>query len=259
MSELGKRVLTALVLLLLVWGWYFHLPEAWFQVGLALIGWLATCELVFMVRLPRPLPYMLAALPVWTAFAMRPELSPLLLLGFAWFMLFVISSREKGGSFGHFFAAIWLLCWLFVFAFALSRTHESESGRALIIGTCLAVWISDTAAYFVGRRWGRRKLCPAISPGKSVEGVLGAFLFALPAAVFCWVYWWNILSLPAAVMLALIAVLAGVLGDLSESAVKRLVGAKDSGSWLPGHGGILDRIDAIIVAVPMSWIIWGML
>jgi len=112
------------------------LPEAMVNF-LALMGWIATCELVLTVRLPRPLPYMLAALPVWTAFAMHPEFSPLLLLGFVWFMLFVVSSREKGGSFGHFFAAIWLLCWLFVFAFALSQTHESESGRALIIGTCL--------------------------------------------------------------------------------------------------------------------------
>lgn len=260
MSELGKRVLTALVLLLLVWGWYFHLSETGFAVGLALLGWLATCELVLLVRLPQPLAYMFASLPVWTAFSMWPHLVLLLLLIMIWFALFVaISCRQQGAAFGHFFAAIWLLGWLFAFAYALAQTHDTMAGRALIIGACLTVWTSDTAAYFSGRRWGKRKLCPAISPGKSIEGLIGALLFAVPVALFCWLFWWQILSLPAALLLAVTCVLAGVLGDLSESAVKRLVGAKDSGNWLPGHGGILDRIDAIIMAVPVTWAVWNLL
>ena len=260
MSELGKRLLTALILLLLVWGWYFHLPESGFAVGLALLGWVATCELVLLVRLPQPLAYMFAALPVWTAFSIHPDLVLLMLMIVVWFALFVITScRQEQASFAPLFAAIWLLGWLFCFAYALAVTHESVDGRALVIGACLAVWTSDTAAYFVGRRFGRRKLCPAISPGKSIEGLMGALLFAVPVALFCWLFWWQILSPPAALLLAVICVLAGVLGDLSESAVKRLVGAKDSGNWLPGHGGILDRIDAIIMAVPVSWAVWSLL
>lgn len=259
MSESLKRLLTAAVLLLLVWGWYFHLPEVGFRAGLAVLGWVATCELVRLTRLPRPRDFMFAALPVWVAFFIRPDLSLLLLLAFVWFALLVLFSRRQDAPFDRFFAAVWMLCWLFAFAFALSQTHASESGRALIVGTCLAVWTSDTAAYFVGRRWGRRKLCPAISPGKSVEGLLAALLFAVPVAVFFWLCWWHILTLPAAVLLAFVCVLAGVLGDLSESAVKRLVGAKESGNWLPGHGGILDRIDAIVMAVPVSWIVGSVL
>ena len=256
MNELSKRVLTALALLLLVWAWYFQTPPLWFNRILALLAWGATCELVLLVKLRRPAIYMLVALPAWILFSMSPDLLQLLLLTFVWFAVFVMLSRHKQHSFADLFAAIWLLCWLFAFAFAISQTHGSEAGQALIIGACLAVWTADTAAYFVGRTWGKRKLCPAISPGKSIEGLLGGLLFAVPVAVLCWLQW-DILSLPAALALAVICVLAGVLGDLSESAVKRMVGAKDSGCWLPGHGGILDRIDAIIMAVPVTWAVWS--
>jgi len=256
MNELSKRILTALVLLLLVWAWYFHVPTLWFNRILALLAWVATCELVLLVKLRQYVIYMLAALPAWIMFSISPDFLQLLFLAFVWFALFVAFSRHKQPRFADFFAAVWLLCWLFVFAFAVSRTHDSEAGQALVIGACLAVWTADTAAYFVGRAWGKRKLCPAISPGKSIEGLLGGVLFAVPVAVLCWVQW-GVLSLPAAVALAVICVLAGVLGDLSESAVKRMVGAKDSGCWLPGHGDILDRIDAIIMAVPVTWAVWN--
>jgi phosphatidate cytidylyltransferase len=256
MNELSKRVLTALALLLLVWAWYFYAPPLWFNRILAFVAWVATCELVLLVKLRQPVIYMLAALPAWVLFSISPDFLQPLLLAFVWFALFVLFSRHKQPCFADLFAAIWLLCWLFVFAFVVLQTHGSETGQALIIGVCLAVWTADTAAYFVGRSWGKRKLCPAISPGKSIEGLLGGLLFAVPVAVLCWLQW-GVLSLPAAVVLAIICVLAGVLGDLSESAVKRTVGAKDSGHWLPGHGGILDRIDAIIMAVPVTWAVWS--
>jgi phosphatidate cytidylyltransferase len=258
MNELGKRVLTALALLLLVWSWYLYAPPLWFNRILAFGAWVATCELVLLVKLRQPVIYMLAALPAWVLFSISPDFLQLLLLAFVWFALSVLFSRHKQPCFSGLFAAIWLLCWLFVFAFVVLQTHDSETGQALIIGVCLAVWTADTAAYFIGRSWGKRKLCPTISPGKSIEGLLGGLVFAVPVAVLCWLQW-GVLSLPAAIALAVICVLAGVLGDLSESAVKRTVGAKDSGRWLPGHGGILDRIDAIIMAVPVTWAIWSMM
>jgi phosphatidate cytidylyltransferase len=258
MSELGKRIITAAILLLLVWGWYFHLSSPWFERALALLGWIATCEVAIMVKLRRPVAYMAAALPFWWLFSIAPDVGQLLLLCLVWFALFVSFCRNARASFADFLAAIWLLSWLFAFAFAIARTHDSAPGQALTIGVCLAVWTSDIAAYFVGRAWGRRKLCPAISPGKTIEGLLGGLLFALPVAILCWLQW-HLFSLTVAMMLAPVAVLAGVLGDLSESSVKRMVGAKDSGNWLPGHGGILDRIDAIIMAVPVTWVVWSQL
>jgi len=258
MSELSKRVITAVVLLVAVWGWYFHLVSPWFESALAVIGLIASCEIVLMMKLRQPFVYMFSAAAMWVLFAWSADISWLLFGGFVWFFSFVLISRQQQASFADFFAAIWLLSWVYIFALAIAETHITAVGQSLIIGACLAVWISDTAAYFVGRKWGRRKLCPAISPGKSIEGAMGALLFAVPVAVICWTSW-DVLPISLAIPLACVVVIAGILGDLSESSVKRLAGAKDSGQWLPGHGGILDRIDAIIMAVPVTWLLWGLI
>ena len=258
MSELNKRILTAIVLLLLVYGWYAQLATPWFERGLALLGLVASCELVILMKLRQPLVYMLVALISWLAFSVAQDAALLLLTLFAWFALFVWNARQQAALFADFFATSWMFAWLFVFALAIAATHGSASGQGLVIGACLAVWVSDTAAYFVGKRWGQRKLCPAISPGKSVEGALGGLLFGVPVAVLCWLQW-DVLALLPAVLLAIVTVVAGMLGDLSESAIKRMAGAKDSGRILPGHGGILDRIDAIVLAVPVTWAVWGLL
>lgn len=258
MSELSKRIITALVLLVVVWAWYFKLSPVWFMAVLALIGWGATCELILMVRLRGSALYMVSALGLWAAFFMLPNIAWLLIAVLCWFGLFVAVNRAQQPDFPAFFAFVWLFSWLYLFAMAVALTHPFEEGRALIIGSCLAIWVSDSAAYFVGRAFGRRKLCPAVSPGKSVEGLIGALALAIPLAV----YWWvdaAVLAWPAAIAVAVVVVVVGVLGDLSESAVKRLVGVKDSGSWLPGHGGVLDRIDAIMMGVPAAWVLWGLL
>ncbi|ATX79267.1 phosphatidate cytidylyltransferase [Mariprofundus aestuarium] len=258
MSELSKRVVTALVLVVLVWGWYFNLPSPWFETVLALIGWGATCELILMMKLRSSSVYMVSSLVVWVVFLKSPQIAWLLLASLFWFATFVTVSRNREVSFGHFFAFIWLFSWIYLFALAISNTHDSAIGQGLVIGACLAVWVSDSAAYFVGRAIGKRKLCPAISPGKSIEGLVGGLVFAVPVALICWLTW-DVLPFALAGLLAIVTVLAGVLGDLSESAVKRLAGVKDSGRWLPGHGGILDRIDAIIMAVPVAWLLWGVM
>ncbi|MDP2267391.1 MAG: phosphatidate cytidylyltransferase [Thiobacillus sp.] len=123
-------------------------------------------------------------------------------------------------------------------------------GPAVLLGVMAIVWIADTAAYFAGRRFGRHKLAPTISPGKTWEGVAGAWVaLALYAgALSLWV------GLP---LLSLVLMVSGllylsVLGDLFESWVKRVSGLKDSGSMLPGHGGVLDRIDALLSTVPIA-------
>jgi phosphatidate cytidylyltransferase len=125
------------------------------------------------------------------------------------------------------------------------------SGPQLLLFTVVLVWVGDTAAYFVGRGIGRWKMAPHISPNKTWEGAGANFLGALlVAAVFG--YWARITP---AHMLAMAAVgsVAGQIGDLFESAWKRSAGVKDSGTILPGHGGMLDRIDALILAAPAVW------
>lgn len=230
----------------------------WFAVVLALMGLLACCELVLMLKLRYSSAYMLSAAVIWGLFAWSHSLVWLPLLQFVWFAIFVLSSRWEAQPFASFFAAIWMLSWIYMFAYVLAESHGRPLLSSLVVGACFAVWISDIAAYFVGRRFGQHKLCPAISPGKSLEGVLGGLLFAVPVALFYWDFF-AVMEFSQALSLAMVTVLAGVLGDLSESSVKRLVGAKDSGQWLPGHGGLLDRVDAMLMAVPVTWLLWRLM
>jgi phosphatidate cytidylyltransferase len=128
----------------------------------------------------------------------------------------------------------------------------------LVLAAMAIVWIADIAAYFAGRRFGRRKLAPAISPGKTWEGVWGALgavaVYALVLAAAA-----PAAMVPAgpAATLALVAFLPlvaaiSVVGDLYESLLKRQAGVKDSGALLPGHGGVLDRVDALLAAMPFA-------
>ncbi|HIE53868.1 MAG TPA: phosphatidate cytidylyltransferase, partial [Chromatiaceae bacterium] len=134
---------------------------------------------------------------------------------------------------------------------ALARLHAvPEVGPGLMMFLLVLVWIADSAAYFSGRALGRHKLAPAISPGKTVEGALGALASAvIPAAFLVWAGW---VQAPAwmLVLLCIFTVGVSIGGDLWESVLKRERGVKDSGNLLPGHGGVLDRIDSQIAASP---------
>ncbi len=123
-------------------------------------------------------------------------------------------------------------------------------GPAVLLGVLAVVWIADTAAYFAGRRFGRRKLAPTISPGKTWEGVIGALVaLTLYAGAVSLLAGMPLLSL--SLMVAGLLYLS-VLGDLFESWIKRLAGMKDSGTLLPGHGGVLDRIDGLLSTLPIA-------
>ena len=118
MNELSKRVLTALVLLLLVWAWYFQTPPLWFNRILALLAWGATCELVLLVKLRQPAVYMLAALPAWLLFSISPNLlQPVIACLCLVCLVCCVLPSHKQHSFANLFAAIWLLCWLFAVFF----------------------------------------------------------------------------------------------------------------------------------------------
>lgn len=131
-----------------------------------------------------------------------------------------------------------------------SLLYLHTRGPLIILGVLTIVWIADTAAYFAGRRFGRHKLAPSISPGKTWEGVIGAWLaVAAYAATIALSIDVGVVSL---VLLASGLLYFSVLGDLYESWIKRLAGLKDSGTLLPGHGGILDRIDALTSTLPLA-------
>lgn len=136
---------------------------------------------------------------------------------------------------------------------ALVLLHAGEPhGHRWLLTALATVWAADSGAYFAGRLFGRHKLAPRISPNKTVEGLLGG-LFAglLVAAGFGWLAGVTVPQLPGLLIVAAASVLASVVGDLFESLLKRHVGAKDSGNVIPGHGGVLDRIDGVLAALPI--------
>lgn len=148
-----------------------------------------------------------------------------------------------------------LACWV-----GLLALHAlPDGGPWMVLFVLMLVWLADTGAYFAGRRFGRRKLAPNVSPGKTVEGVIGGLLAAAL---------WSLTLIPVAegalswLWLALLCVLTAVVsvaGDLLESWLKRRRNLKDAGSLLPGHGGMLDRVDSLFAAVPvfaLGFLLW---
>jgi phosphatidate cytidylyltransferase len=134
---------------------------------------------------------------------------------------------------------------------ALPMSFAIDLEPRLLLFTLVLVWAGDTAAYFVGRSLGRWKMAPKLSPNKTWEGALASMMASLLVG---WIFTrWTGLELHRMLVAAALGNSAGQMGDLLESAYKRSAGVKDSGSLLPGHGGMLDRIDALIFAVPVVW------
>jgi len=133
---------------------------------------------------------------------------------------------------------------------SLVRIRQLETGEWWIVLTLAVTWLNDTCAYFAGRAFGKRKLYERISPSKTWEGAIGGALGSVVGAVVVAWFWIPQLSPAKAALIGVGASILGPLGDLSESLLKRAYGAKDSGRLLPGHGGLLDRIDALMFNAP---------
>jgi phosphatidate cytidylyltransferase len=124
----------------------------------------------------------------------------------------------------------------------------------------LTTWAGDIGAYYAGSRLGRRPLVPRVSPKKTVEGALGGIAATVLIAALGSGWIWPRFPLPTAIWVGALLAVVGMLGDLSESVVKRAAGAKDSGTLIPGHGGVLDRLDSVIFGAPalygLVWMGW---
>ncbi len=180
----------------------------------------------------------------------RPGISGPLLWGFLG--IWILSTLDLArGQIRAPAAAFLLQGWLvLVPAFlALLLVRGQPGGPGLAFAVLGIVWAADAAAYFAGRAWGRHRLVPAISPGKTWEGLAGGLLGAMAAGALASL--WCPLSIPVLLPLAAGTALFSVAGDLVESRLKRSAGAKDSGNLIPGHGGLLDRIDSITAAAPV--------
>ena len=141
-------------------------------------------------------------------------------------------------------------CLLPAIALLWIRDRSGDQGLSLLLWMFLVTWATDIGGYFVGRRFGKRKLAPSISPGKTVEGLWGG---VAAAAVFgaAWVVATDLNR--ALILLAPLFAIAAQGGDLLESKMKRQAGVKDSGDWLPGHGGVLDRLDGLVPVAVLTF------
>ncbi len=151
--------------------------------------------------------------------------------------------------------ALGILGWCVLVPLWLSLLWLKAADPHLLLGLLALVWLADTAAYFAGRRWGQRRLAPRVSPGKTWAGVFGALGAApLVAASLAWAKGYPASTALIFAGLCLSTVAASVVGDLFESQLKRHAGVKDSGSILPGHGGVLDRVDSLTAAAPLYYL-----
>ncbi len=258
MSNLGRRVVTALVLAPLFLAALFLLPPLPFAMFLGLILLLAAWEWAGLCALP--MAARICALLFCSLLAVVALLFdllwPLAVLGAGFWVVAAaaVILFPRGRMFWS-RREVRLTAGLLVLMPAwagLSMLQAGPLGPWLVLWTMLMVWATDIGGYFAGRRFGRRKLAPDVSPGKTVEGLLGGVLAALLVSL-AMVFAGSLgAALGLAVIVTLLVVAAAVFGDLFESLAKRVAGAKDSGSLLPGHGGVLDRIDAALAAAPIS-------
>ncbi|OIO66709.1 MAG: phosphatidate cytidylyltransferase [Zetaproteobacteria bacterium CG_4_9_14_3_um_filter_49_83] len=259
MNELQKRIITAVVLLLFSIVWMFCLPEPLFTYVTALIGFLMTLEMLRLLGLRPVWPYIAIAAIVFGLLASHMALAHMFVLCMAlWMLPFLFSGQSTENlkfSYQIMLASHWMMLWLVLFVWMLLQLHQQANGIAFLCGAFLGVWASDIGAYFTGKKWGRRKLCAAVSPGKSWEGFAGGLIAGVGIAASFWVFTIH-MDWYVALFLSMVLVVTGVVGDLLESALKRSVDAKDSGISLPGHGGALDRLDSLITAVPVTGLLW---
>jgi phosphatidate cytidylyltransferase len=137
---------------------------------------------------------------------------------------------------------------------ALAQLFQREHGGSWVMLALFCAFWSDTAAYFVGRKFGKHRLSAVVSPKKSIEGSIGGLLGGVAGGLVAHFWLLPELSLLAAIVLSLVATAFGQAGDLCESLIKRSAGVKDSGAILPGHGGVLDRTDAMLFCSAVIWL-----
>jgi phosphatidate cytidylyltransferase len=196
-----------------------------------------------------------------------PILSMVLWLSMIFWLLFAPLMLRQKLQFSiqnnQLFLAISAYIFLLSAAYAFLVLYDKSA--VLVLSVLLLVWTADIGAYFIGKQFGKHKLAPQISPGKSIEGALGA-MFAVMLLSLCF-YNYNTLSndifslianqfsLPGLILMSLFLTAMSIMGDLFESLLKRIAGVKDSSQLLPGHGGILDRLDALLPVLPICAIL----
>jgi phosphatidate cytidylyltransferase len=265
-----KRILTAVVLIAVVFAVVF-LGHLWMVAVLAvLIAELAAFEYGQLAKASG------IQIPIWW---LLPAVAMVFVAAFAWpsdtqlplltglgFLLFALNGflRPLKQVLPETAAGLFGLAYIAYPLSLLPQIWSRDDGKPLVLFLMVCVWAGDIAALYIGRNFGRRKLAPRLSPGKTWEGTIASLLGSLLAGGA--VFWaGDLLSargnmvlhieepLWQVLLLAVVLNVAAQVGDLLESAIKRGADVKDSGTMLPGHGGMLDRIDALLLAAPVLW------
>jgi len=249
------RLLSGLVMILGMLGAIWYAPPALFLLVLGIILVAACIELTDLMLLAgvgvSRVAAIAGALVAGVAVAGPGAKSGFLLVGTMLGLLLVVLATRKPAPDvpAAAAAAVFPVIYLAV-PLALAAVIRDAWGRDVLLLGLLVVWISDTAQYYVGSTFGRRRLAPTISPKKSVEGAVGGFVAGVAAMVGIGRVWLPLVSLPVLAAAGAALVALGIAGDLFESLLKRSANVKDSSALIPGHGGVLDRIDALLFVIP---------
>ncbi|PMJ94787.1 phosphatidate cytidylyltransferase [Vibrio sp. 10N.261.55.A7] len=278
-----QRIITALILAPLVILGIFELPLALFILALAVVTGIGFWEWTQFVEhksrvsalVPSIIVSLISFLLISTDATSLNTIQPvhyfILGIGGAWWLYasalaitYPRSSQSWQGSnlLRHVFGLLTLLPFLWSAILLRAQGIETDAyyGAKLVLFVCLIVWAADSGAYFAGRSFGKRKMAPSVSPNKTIEGLIGGIITAVIVAWFT-AGWFELefSSATAMIVITLITVIISVLGDLVESMFKRVSGIKDSSNIIPGHGGILDRIDSLTAAFPVFALLYFVL
>ncbi len=257
-----KRVLTAGVLITLVLVAVRWAPLWIFWLGLSAMGIVAVQEMALMLgaggRRPWPVLAAVGTVGLIACFLLPdPPLAPAMTgLLFALLLRFLFSPREPAVALERLLSTLLTVVYL-----GLTLGHVGglltadlpagrETGEDLLIFALVVVYVGDSLAYYGGKAWGRHKLAPKISPAKTWEGAAFSLAGSLAASLCAPLWFFQALPVSHALGLGALLSVTGILGDLCESCFKRAAAVKDSGTLLPGHGGLLDRIDSLLLAAP---------
>ncbi len=255
-SDLGARVLVAIPAIAFAIA-IVTLGGLAFAAGIFLLGVMAMHELYLMMRRVRPVDIAgfiaLAALLLAALYGGRHEVLAVLVASLA-FVFFVALARPRRDDVSWAIAATMLgIVWIgLAFAHAV-LLRELPHGGALVVDVLIGTFIGDTAAYFGGRIWGRRRLAPRISPNKTVEGLVVGIIGATVAFWGFAVAYQDWFAGPDALVIGFCVALAAPAGDLFESLLKRDLEAKDTGRFFGAHGGVLDRLDAVLFTAVVGY------
>lgn len=257
------RILTAAILLPVLWVSVKLAPPAVFYGVAFLFVGLATLETLRVMRNGDARPFVWVGLAgtltlTWSFLDMAPRVDPVLPLVATMIITFILAMllRETPRAIVASTLATWFPVGLIGFGLGLLvalRAMPGEDGEDLLMLVFACVVLSDTGAYYVGRTLGRHKMSPRLSPKKTWEGAAGGLLASVGGGCLAHFWFYQRLPLTHAIALGLLLGVAGIFGDLAESTLKRVAGIKDSSALLPGHGGVLDRLDGLLFAGPVLY------